>query len=234
MSRGSRLALVVLATGGTVAGCGESPTAPAQPRWVEVAPILRGSCGHCHGSTAPTTGLGYRLDLYDVDACGDAARAVSGGVLAGDQGTSTSIRDDVSIPPGGGRPRMPPAPGPVLHDWERQTLQLWANQPAKGPPPADNHLPAIAINAMPSIVDGALDFVTLLTDPDDDPVIGVIELDGVPRYGMNRAGTFAVTIDVRGRPSGTQRVSAVLCDGWGSTTVDLGPVVIAHEGDAGP
>ena len=65
-------------------------------------------------------------------------------------------------------------------------------------------------------------------------MIGVIELDGVPRYGLNRAGTFAVAIDVRGRPNGTQRVSAVLCDGWMSTTVDPGPITIAHESDDGP
>jgi hypothetical protein len=224
------LLLLVLATGGSAGACGGSPTAPAQPTWVDVAPILRGECAHCHGSTAPTTGLGYRLDFYDVDVCGDAARALPGGVLAGDQGTATSIRDDVSIPPGGGRPRMPPTPGPALYDWERRTLQLWANQPSKGPPPPDNRPPSIAINAMPSVVDGALGFVTLLSDPDDDPVIGVIELDGVPRYGMNRGGTFAVSLDMRNQPNGTQRVSAVLCDGWTSTTIDLGPVTIEHVG----
>jgi hypothetical protein len=211
-----------------VAACDGAPTAPAQPTWAEVAPILRGECGHCHGSTASTTGLGYRLDLYETDVCGDAARAVPGGVLAGDPGTATLIRDDVSLPQDGGRPRMPPAPGPVLYDWERQTLQHWANEPVKGPPPVGNRPPTILVNGMPSVVDGQLGFISLLADPDDDPVIGVVELDGVPRYGMNRSGTFAVSMDMSDRPNGTTRVTAVLCDGWTSTTVDLGPIAIEH------
>jgi hypothetical protein len=223
----ARLALIAL--GASAAACEGAPTAPAQPTWAEVGPILRGECGHCHGSTAPLTGLGYRLDLFDIAACGEAAAAIPGGALAGDDGTATRIRDQISIPPGGGRPRMPPAPGPELYDWERRTLQFWANQPVKGPPPTSNRPPTILINGMPSSIDARLEFIALLQDPDDDPVIAVIEVDGVPKkFGMNRSGTFAVSLDVSDRQEGAARVTAVLCDGWTNTTVDLGPITIEH------
>jgi hypothetical protein len=221
--------LVLLAFGLAVAACEGAPETPTQPTWADVAPILRGECAHCHGSRAQETGGGYRLDFYDLAACGAAAEALPRGVLAGANGTAVLIRDDVSIPPGGGRPRMPPAPGPVLYDWERRTLQRWANSPVKGPPPVDNHPPTISINAMPSVVESDLDFITLVEDPDDDPVIGVIALDGVPKIGMNRTGTFSIAMDLSDRPSGTVRVTAVLCDGWMNTTVDLGPVIVESQ-----
>src|SRR5262245_34066877 len=48
------------------AGCADPPDVPAQPTWTEVAPILRGQCSSCHGSTADVSGAGYRFDFYDM------------------------------------------------------------------------------------------------------------------------------------------------------------------------
>src|SRR5262245_17374957 len=81
-----------------IAGCGAGAVVPEHPLWSDVAPILRGECGGCHGWTASdrppdaagvhpeNTGGSYRFDFFDAtaDVCGDAALALDAGVsLAG-------------------------------------------------------------------------------------------------------------------------------------------------------
>jgi hypothetical protein len=211
-------------------GCSEAPSVPAHPTWADLAPIIHGECSHCHGSTAFTTGGGYRLDFYDVttDVCGEAAEAIQlGSILAS---TSAPLMlADVSTPMGGGRPRMPPAPAPLLQDWERETLVRWTMQPAKGAPPANNHAPTITIAHVPVSVDQRLNFTAVLDDADADPVIGVVKVTGASTaFAMNRAGAFSVDLDASTWPAGTERLSAVLCDGWTKATFDLGPITIKH------
>ena len=210
-------------------GCTVGPSAPEQPTWADVAPILHGECAQCHGSTAAVTGFGYRLDFFDMtaDVCGDAARAIpQPGVILGGAAASL-IYDDVTPSTPGGAARMPPAPGPSLYDWERQTLQRWTVQPVKGPPPQGNRVPTIQMNGLPSTIDRRLTFTALLSDPDGDEVVGVIEVAD-QLFAMNRSGTFAADLDSSTWPAGPQRITAVLCDGWTSVSYDVGPVNVSH------
>jgi hypothetical protein len=208
-------------------GCGDKPAAPEHPTWADVLPIIRGQCAHCHGVTAPTTGSAYRLDFYDMtaDVCGQAARALPGGILAA--AAAPSIITDVTPPADGSHARMPPAPAPGLHDWERETLLRWAAQPVKGPPPDGNHTPTISVSGLPRMVDKSLRFGALLDDADGDPVVGVLEIAGVA-FAMPSSGSFAVDIPAQGWPAGPQRLTAVLCDGWVSAPFDLGPIDVKH------
>jgi hypothetical protein len=204
-----------------------APTVPEHPTWADVQPILQGECTHCHGATAGVTGFGYRLDFYDVtmDTCGEAALALPGGILAA--AAAPSILTDVKPSPQNGRARMPPAPAPVLKSWERETLLRWAADPAKGPQPASNHAPTIVVTGLPTVVNDSLDFSALLDDADGDGVIGVLKIAGT-LYAMPSSGAFHVQIPTSAWPAGTQRLSAVLCDGWASASYDLGPVNVKH------
>ena len=208
-------------------GCGGAPTVPEHPTWADVQPILKGECSQCHGATASTTGFGYRLDFYDMskDVCGDAALALPSALLAA--AAAPSIITDVTPSPDDGRARMPPAPAPVLHDWERETVLRWAAQPVKGPPPADNHAPTIQVTGLPKAVNDSLTFGALVEDVDGDEAIGVLEIAGTI-FAMPSSGSFNVQIPASRWPSGTQRLSAVLCDGWTSASYDLGPIDVKH------
>jgi len=208
--------------------CQGPPSVPVHPTWADVAPIIDGECTYCHGSTAPTTGGGFRLDFFDMtsEVCGDAAQAIpQGSILAGTAASLVGV--DVTPPASGGRARMPPAPAPALLDWERLALTRWAAQPAKGAPPAGNHAPTIDIAHVPVTADERLTFTAVLNDLDGEPVVGVVEIAGA-LFAMNRAGAFTVDLDASKWPAGPQRLSAVLCDGWTNVTYDLGPVTIQH------
>lgn len=225
----------LLAAGGAAlvlasASCSPLPEVPAHPTWADVEPIMAGECSDCHGSRAGIEGFGYRLDFFDMtpDVCGDAAQAlgpVTG--LAGSAGVAALIDRDITPPGGGLRAQMPPAPGTVLTDWQRETIDRWTSNPVKGPPPAHNHPPTIEVRRLPATVDAQLAFSAILDDADGEPVLGVIEIENVV-YQMNRAGSFAVSIDSSGFPVGTTRMTAVLCDGWVSATYDLGPIQVQH------
>jgi hypothetical protein len=208
-----------------VAACSAPPDVPAHPTWADVAPVFRGECTSCHGSTAAVTGGGYRLDFFDMtpEVCGDAAKALTTPLLAA--GAAPLIKIDVSPTPTGDRTRMPPAPAPELADWERKMLLAWTTTPSKGPPPGGNHPPFIDVGKLPTKASGTLAFPALIDDADGEPVVGVIQAAG-SLYAMDRAGTFSVSFDTSSWPVGVQRLSATLCDGWTRVTYDLGPVTI--------
>jgi hypothetical protein len=212
-------------------GCSSTPAEPQSPTWADVAPILRGECDSCHGWTAPTTGGGFRFDFYDAtkDVCADAALAMGQGVvLAGSALATKQIETDVLAQGGDRWPRMPPQPSPALPDWQRDTIERWAGQPVKGPPPPGNRPPTISVADYPAVAGGALAFTAIIDDPDGDSTIGVIEVNGFA-FLMNRPGSFAVRFDSSTWPAGSQPVKAVLCDGWTSVTVpNLGSVQIQH------
>jgi hypothetical protein len=208
--------------------CTPAPTVPANPTWADVAPVLRGECTHCHGSTAVTTGGGYRLDFFDMspDVCGAAAQGLPNNtLLAG--GSAALVKLDLTPTSNAPRPRMPPAPAPGLSDWERETVVRWTAQPSKGPPPQDNEPPSIEVGMLPATVNGRLQFTAVTTDPDGDPVVGVIQIANTT-FAMDRSGAFSVDLDSSAWAAGTQRLTAVLCDGWTKQTYDLGPVRVQH------
>ncbi len=224
-----------------LAGC-DSPAVPAHPTWADVAPIVRGDCVGCHGWTAsdrppnaagvhpPNTGGGLRLDFYDVteSVCGAAALALDPSVpLAGSGGIAREIGSDLVVQPGAGAPRMPPEPYPALESWELETIERWTADPVKGPPPPGNHPPTIATNRLPSTANQQLAFTAILDDSDGDSVVGVIQVPGL-EFLMNRPGSFDVVFDSSEWAPGIVYPTAVLCDGWTSTTVELGPVLVQH------
>lgn len=238
-----------------VLGCGASHDVPEHPTYAEVAPILRGQCGSCHGWTAgvrvcpgfgtpeiepncrnwkggdrPGTGGGLRFDFFDVtpEICGNAALALDGSVsLAGSPAVAAQIATDLVPEAGATWPSMPPRPSPALPDWQLETLARWAAQPTKGPPPSGNRPPTIAVSQLPLRADGQLAFTAVIDDPDGDSVVGVIEAGGVA-FPMARSGSFSVRLDATSWPAGTMRPVAVLCDGWTRATIDLGPIEIQH------
>jgi len=224
------------------AGCGSTPTAPTQPTWADVAPILRGSCAGCHGWTASdrppnaagvrpeNTGGSLRFDFYDAtrDVCGDAVLALDPTVgLAGSARATSQIGADIIRQSGARFPRMPPQPSPALPAWEIEALQRWTAAPVKGPPPPGNRPPALTVSGLPATANGQLAFTAVIDDPDGDAVIGVVEVASQALL-MNRSGSFAAAFDTSALPAGSIHPIAVLCDGWVGTTVDLGPVEIVH------
>jgi hypothetical protein len=244
MQRGLRrapaLCVLLLAGLPVGAGCSLEPTAPAHPTWANVAPILRGECVSCHGWTATdrpanaagvhpeNTGGSLRFDFFDLAPCGDAAQALDANVsLAGSPIVTAQLGTDVLPQNGASWPRMPPQPSLALPDWELETIERWAPQPAKGPPPPGNRPPTIAVDQFPAVVDATLTFTAVIDDPDGDSVLGVIEVGGLA-FLMDRPGSFAVSLDSTSWPSGPMRPIAVLCDGWVSQSYDLGPVQIQH------
>ena len=216
-------------------GCVSTPAEPESPAWADVAPIFRGECNGCHGWNAGQTGGGYQFDFFDVtkDVCGDAALALNKGVvLAGSPFATPLIKTDVVKQAGVSWPRMPPQPSPALPDWERNAIERWATepvgaQPVKGPPPPGNRPPTIAISGYPSTAGATLAFTAVIDDPDGDSALGVIETPDFA-FLMNRPGSFNVSFDTSGWSTGRVSLQAVLCDGWTSTTIDLGAIQIVH------
>jgi len=145
--------------------CSEAPPVPEHPTWADVEPILRGQCNHCHGATAETTGSAaaitglsggavYRLDFFDINdgACGAAAVAISPSTAA--RNAASLMRESVASV-NGNRPRMPPAPAPLLSQWEREVIDRWTRMPppAKGGPPWTNRMPRLQIYNFPATAD---------------------------------------------------------------------------------
>jgi hypothetical protein len=211
--------------------CAPPPSAPTNPTWADVEPILRGECNHCHGGSAATTGaMGpavYRFDFYDAaaDVCGEAMGAMDVPSLA--RGAASLIRTDVTLTPGVPRPRMPPAPAAVLEDWQRETLQRWAERPVKGAPPEDNRPPRLEVRRFPASANRQLSFVALLSDPDGQSTVGVLKVRNVV-YKMSRPGSFAVDLDTSSWPAGSYPVTAIVCDGWEQARYDVGQITITH------
>jgi hypothetical protein len=208
------------------AACG-GPDAVESPTWADVEPILRAQCNHCHGASARTNAavgsLVYRFDFFEMtDAvCGEAALALGPGGMARDW--ASAIKSSITPPATGGRPRMPPAPASALPDWQRETLLRWAQSPRKGLPPIDNHRPSIEVLApkLPTAADPTLAFTVVVRDADGEPVVGVLKV-GSHVLRMDRSGSFSAELDTRTWPAGPYPVTAVLCDGWGSFSYDLG------------
>jgi hypothetical protein len=231
----ARLALGALALLGAL-GCQSTPAVPLNPAWADVAPIFRGECNSCHGWNSNNTGNGYRFDFFDRDMlknnCGDADAVFEdpNSPFKNQFLTSTAIKqigDDIVAHAGAEWPRMPPQPSPALADWEKNTLLLWTADAVQGAPPLNNRPPAISVYGLPMKADTQLEFTTVLQDPDGDSAIGIIKTPFL-KLLMGRTGSFDVNFDTSQWPAGSTPIQAVLCDGWISSTIDLGSVQIAH------
>jgi len=216
-----------LLAGALSAGACGGHTVPAQPTWADVEPILRGACTQCHGSNANVAASTYRFDFYDMtpDVCGEAATVLAGQALA--HGLASTIGMDVTPPGSDWRPRMPPAPGPILEDWQRDTLERWSVNPLRGEPKRANQRPDIQLQASTGMADKSSAFTAIVTDGDGEPVVGVLHFGETTLY-MDRAGSFGTTVDTSKWAPGFHPISATLCDGWDTVHYDLGNVVVAH------
>jgi hypothetical protein len=225
-----RLAVPLLLLAGA---CTSEPSVPREPTWAHVEPILRAQCSHCHGATARRTGsVGaavYRLDFYDMTegVCGEAAQAMDPGV--GMARAWAPLIAKAIIAPSGQRPRMPPAPGPQLADWERKTLLRWSEQPfpPRGDPQTDNRLPNVKLSA-PKLANTRLALTAVVQDPDGEPVVGVLKVGNVI-LKMDHAGAFTTTLETGAWPAGRYPVTAVLCDGWGNARYQVATVDVIHD-----
>jgi hypothetical protein len=122
-------ALVSLAAGSCAA-----PSAPEKPSWdLDVAPIIRGSCAHCHGERTAEIAMGWRFDVCDPEAM-KSSGVTSPDLIRGAFGTAGLIITavDLGIPS-----KMPPPPG-ALSDYDATVLRNWAKLAAQtGAKPED-------------------------------------------------------------------------------------------------
>ena len=81
------------------------------------------------------------------------------------------------------------------------------------------------LNRVPASAKDTLSFIATTEDPDNDSVIGVVALEDMT-FKMDHPGSFQVRLDLNDMPVGTHRLTAVLCDGWGNTSYDLGPIAV--------
>ncbi|MES1165010.1 MAG: hypothetical protein ABUR63_04590 [Verrucomicrobiota bacterium] len=214
--------------GVALAGCG-GPEVPQNPTWMDVEPILKGECLHCHGSSAKTMGSGYRFDFYEMtsEVCGAAADALGADTPMA-KSLAGLIATAIVSPDGIERPRMPPLPAEYLHDWEWQTILRWVDRPQRGIPRTGNNPPRILVDGIPAKADKTLDVTVVVEDPDGDPVVGVLKI-GSETYKMDRSGSFSTRTTTAAWEPGDHGISASLCDGSASVSFALGTVAVAHS-----
>jgi hypothetical protein len=192
---------------------GEEPV-PAQPTWVDVLPILRANCWHCHGgggrptsdAAAPLAAL--RWDFYDPDE----AKAMTGGTFdsakASDHVRTFLAPDTSPSAPNYFSPQyMPPPPGDRLTDRELAVLKAWQADGFLKGARWNNHKPTAEWLEKPTSI--------LIEDGDFDPVLGTLTC-GPMTINLVRGG---------GWPLGDMKppCTAKLFDGFDTTTVQLTP-----------
>jgi len=195
---------------------GEAPV-PAQPTWVDVLPILRANCWHCHGgggrptSDAAAPLAATRWDFYDpaeaVQATGAPANAFD--TAAAKDHIKTFLAPDASASaPNYFSPKyMPPPPGDPLTDRELQVLKGWQASGFPKGTRANNHPPTVEWLEKPNSI--------IVRDDDLDPVLGTLTC-GSTTINLVRTG---------GWPLGglVPPCTAKLFDGFNPATVQLNP-----------
>ena len=210
----------------SAAACGPGDP-PENPTWADVQPILRAECTGCHGTSALVTGGGYRFDFFDMkaDPCGDAAMVLPDASLAHAQ--ADNIAKAITTTDPNVRPAMPPIPAPYLSDNEWMTILRWTANPLKGDKPPSNRPPHITTEGTPTAADKTLTLHVVVTDPDGDPVVGVVTI-GDQIAKVDHAGAYTATYDTSSWPVGVVTMSAVLCDGWSQVSGDQLGIAITH------
>lgn len=221
----NRLALT-LALLTSVTACG-APDAPEHPSWdIDVYPILRGSCLHCHGASAATS---TNSAAWRFDVCNPADFAEAGTRTDALFGALTHAElIAASIEPGHGRARMPPPPAAPLSDYEVAVLRNWtriAVEAKAAVPPMPrlacrkqqpNREPvAYPVGApRPDPADPSVVLLTVeIADPDGDEVLGKASAGSASMHVMS-AGRQ--TLRLAGARAG-DAITITLSDGYVTT-----------------
>lgn len=216
------LAMAVLA-------CSEDP--PPVPSWdLDVYPILRGSCGHCHGATVkPGFTPESRYDICTSAPFNTAFAAeklwISGfddvkqqPFVAG-AGPSASLL--ATYTKSGFLPamRMPPPPASPLSDYEQTVLQRWADvSKASCTKQTPNRKPEMKVVNAAAPVPGSNNKVAVtieVTDPDGDPAYGYAKLGNAAPQVIPGAGRYRFEFE---NVRASDPLTVKLHDGY-----DLGP-----------
>jgi hypothetical protein len=216
--------LVALASGWTA--CEAPPVVPKEPTWVDVEPIFRGQCNHCHGRTADVTGGTFRLDVFDSsDArCGEVASTMKSPI----DGSFWANRAVVSVKPDeGARPRMPPSPASTLEDWEVEMLTKYTASKEKLKDNKANKKPTITLmGKLPDDVDNELEVNVIAGDPDDHGVVGFLKL-GDEVVDLPGPGLHTVKFNTSMVMDGDElTLRGGVCDSWANTVRNLGTVTV--------
>ncbi len=212
--------------------CSNDP--PAIPTWdQDVYPILRGSCGHCHGATADVQNMGATMYTPNTryDICNSTAfnntfmneqlwivgsdmmgKPVVDG--AGPKASLLAVYVRAPVP----AMRMPPPPASPLSDYEAAVLDRWANvNKGSCTKQAPNHKPQRTIVSGPEAVQGSnkVAVTVEVTDPDGDAVFGYVKLGNAAPQVIKGAGRGRYEFD-GGRA--TDPLTIKLFDGY-----DAGP-----------
>jgi hypothetical protein len=199
------------------AGACSSATAPGTPSYYEdVQPIIQGSCAHCHGQTAPVTGLGYRFDI-----CSPAAFAETGFVFEKNTGVMNNVLAGLiagDVTPDGDRAKMPPPPSGELSTYERDVLVNWAKKPSC-PPRPNNHKPVVKLVGKLSYTDAGLTLTVDVTDADEETVLGTVTAGAALPAFISHTGRNKLTIE--GVTADDQPVHVKVSDGTVLVEKDL-------------
>lgn len=206
-----------------------APAAPEHPSWdVDVYPILRGSCLHCHGATAATS---TNSAAWRFDVCNPADFAEAGtrtDALFGALTHAELIAASIEPGAGHGRARMPPPPAAPLSEYETAVLRNWtriAVEAKAAVPP----MPKLACRKQqpnrepvahllgaprPDPADPNVVLVTVeIADPDGDEVLGKASAGSASVHVMS-AGRQ--TLRLPGARAG-DAITITLSDGYTTT-----------------
>ncbi len=208
-------------SGALALGAACSPgVAPTNPSWdVDVNPILRGSCLHCHAETAAISALNpaFRFDVCNpADFMGTGASVAPLG--AGATGLATLIVADLEPEKGKSRAKMPPPPALPLSEYEITVLKNWLKIATSNPAIAckrqtPNRPPTAKLAAKP-VKDGNKLIATIdVSDPDGDQVVGRATA-GSAQQDFHSIGRRKLEFDGAGE---SDTIKVKLTDGYDTT-----------------
>jgi hypothetical protein len=215
--------VLVLSLALGAAACGES--APDEPTWADVQPILMANCARCHGGLNPTGGAPTTFRL-DVPYTQNGTQTIYGAAAMADFVVARACEEG-DMPPVG--PHLSGTQCDILEDWSRSHPD-----PAGSPIPwvpsnscgeegdpfhlctrPDDHRPAaFLISPDPGAVPGTQLVTVFIDDADQDQVVGTLRWsageEGV--IGQLHGGRNTLFWFARRVPVGTWSLTAQIND----------------------